>query len=201
MDDKDIVRIPPALEAIWAQTERLGFAMASEPQVGSLLRTLAASKPGGRLLEIGTGTGVGSAWLLAGMDARSHLDSVESDERLLAVARQQLGSDPRVDFHLSDAADFLAEAPPMHYDLVFADTWPGKFTHRDLALSLLRVGGLYVVDDLLPQASWPDGHAAKVPPLIAELEGRADFVSTKLAWASGLMILARREARHSGVGT
>ena len=53
--------------------------MASEPKTGALLAALAASKPGGRLLELGTGTGLGTAWLLSGMDADSHLDTVDTD--------------------------------------------------------------------------------------------------------------------------
>lgn len=42
-------------------TRELGFSMAFEPLVGSLLRTLAASKRLGVFLEIGTGTGIGTA--------------------------------------------------------------------------------------------------------------------------------------------
>jgi len=194
MDDQSVHDSPPVLSAIVADTERIGFEMASEPKTGALLRTLAASKPGGRFLEIGTGTGFGCAWLLSGMDARSRLDSVESDEYVLAVARRHLACDPRVTFHLADAVEFLNQAPARRYDLIFADSWPGKYTHLDRALALLRVGGLYVIDDLLPQASWPEGHAERVPPLIADLERRTDLVSTRLAWASGLMIVARREA-------
>ncbi len=165
--------------------------MASERQTGSLLRTLAASKPGGRFLELGTGTGVGTAWLLAGMDAGSRLDSVESDSQVLVVAQRHLGHDQRVTFHLTDGATFLARAPQRQFDFIYADTWPGKFTELDLALSLLRIGGIYFVDDLLPQPSWPEGHAPKVPALIAELESRRGFVATKLAWATGLMIVVR----------
>jgi predicted O-methyltransferase YrrM len=55
--------------------------MASEPLVGALLRSLAASKPGGRFLELGTGTGVATAWLLDGMDDRATLVSVDNDAR------------------------------------------------------------------------------------------------------------------------
>ena len=165
--------------------------MASEPQTGSLLRTLAASKPGARFLELGTGTGVGTAWLLAGMDATSTLDSVESDPNVLAVARQHLAHDPRVTFHLMGGAAFLSHPPRPRYDFIYADTWPGKFTHLDLALSLLPAGGLYFVDDLLPQPSWPEGHAPKVPALIAALESRPGFLTAKLAWATGLMIIVR----------
>jgi predicted O-methyltransferase YrrM len=195
MNDLEIMNVPDVLEAIERETCRLGFTMASEPKTGSLLRTLAASKPGGRFLELGTGTGVGTAWLLSGMDARSHLDSLDHDPHVLAVAQQHLGQDNRVTFHVMDGASFLEQSRPSSYDLIFADTWPGKFTHLDLALSLLRAGGLYVVDDLLPQASWPEGHAAKVPVLIADLEHQPDFLATRLAWVSGLMILVRTEAR------
>ena len=101
------------LGAIRADTERLGFTMASEPQTDSLLRTLAASKVGGRFLELGTGTGVGTAWLLAGMDQESRLDSVENDAKVLEIARCHLGHDPRVTFHLTDAALFLGQSQPM----------------------------------------------------------------------------------------
>jgi predicted O-methyltransferase YrrM len=194
LNDLDNSRPPAALDAILQETRRLGFTMASEPRTGALLRALAASKPGGRLLELGTGTGAGTAWLLAGMDPGAHLDSVESDPGVLEVARRHLGGDARVAFHLADAAAFLADAPAARYDLVFADTWAGKFTHLDLALSLLRSGGVYVVDDLLPQPSWPEGHAAKVAALVPALEARPGFVAVRLAWASGLVLLVRTEA-------
>jgi predicted O-methyltransferase YrrM len=192
MDDRELTRRPPALEAILRDGEALGFGMASEPTVGALLATLAASKPGGRLLELGTGTGHGTAWILAGMDACARLDTVDTDGAITAVARRHLGDDGRVTFHLMDGAAFIDQAPPAHFDLIYADAWPGKFAHLDQALALLRPGGLYVIDDLLPQPNWPEGHGVKVPPLIDAIEGRPDVVTVRLAWASGLMIVARR---------
>jgi len=191
MNDRSIQQVPAALEAIRRDTDAMGFKMASELQTGSLLRTLAASKVQGRFLELGTGTGVGTAWLLAGMDSGSRLDSVDNDSAVQEVARRHLSGDPRVTFHLMDGEAFLRQLPPEELDFIYADTWPGKFTHLDLALSLLRVGGVYVIDDLLPQPGWPDDHAAKVATLIADLEKRPEFVMTKLAWASGLMIVTR----------
>jgi predicted O-methyltransferase YrrM len=191
MNDDEIAFIPKLLGPIHKDTDALGFAMSSESRTGALLRVLAASKPGGRLLEIGTGTGVGTAWLLAGMDAAATLDSVDTDEHVLAIAKRHLGGDPRVAFHLGDAAEFLAAMPTGQFDFIYADAWAGKFTHLELALSRLRPGGIYFVDDLLPQSNWPDGHAAKVPVLIRELESRRNFAAVKLSWASGLMILVR----------
>ena len=191
MNDSDIRQIPAALDPIQRETASIGFTLGSEPKTGSLLRTLAASKPGGRFLELGTGTGLGTTWLLAGMDAESRLETVDQDPIVLDIAQRNLGEDSRVTFHLADVTQFLNEAQGRHYDFVYADAWPGKFSHLDLALSLLAPGGIYLVDDLLPQPNWPDDHAPKVPALIEELERRRGFVATKLAWSSGLLLLVR----------
>jgi predicted O-methyltransferase YrrM len=79
MNDAEIRRHPEAVRGIVADTEAMSFNMISETKVGSLLTALAASKPAGRFLELGTGTGHGTAWLLAGMDPASTLDSVDCD--------------------------------------------------------------------------------------------------------------------------
>lgn len=145
-------------------------------------------------MELGTGTGVGTAWLLAGMDVGSHLDSVDSDATVQAIARRHLGQETRVTFHVADGGTFLEQSRSQLFDFIYADAWPGKFSHLELALSLLQVGGIYLVDDLVPQPNWPEGHAPKVAVLINELEHQHGFVATKLAWASGLMILVRTHA-------
>ena len=195
MNDNEIIRKPVALEAILAETEALNFNMVSEPKVGALLATLAASKPGGRFLELGTGTGHGTAWLLSGMDATSQLDTVDTDPNVVAIAQRHLGSDRRVTFRLMDGAEFLRQAEPGQFDFIYADAWPGKFSHLDEALALLRPGGIYLIDDLLPQPNWPDGHAPNVPVLIDNLERRREFITVRLAWASGLMIVVRAANR------
>jgi predicted O-methyltransferase YrrM len=194
VNDTENLGSPEGLEAILAETERLGFAMASEPRTGSLLRTLVQAKPGGVILELGTGTGVATAWLLGGMDAHSRLLTVEQDRVLASVARAHLGDDPRVTFCVEDADVVLARIADERFDLIFADTWAGKYTHLDEALGLLKEGGLYVIDDMLPQANWPDGHEEKVRELIAVLEARQDLAVTKMNWASGIIVAAKRDA-------
>ncbi len=191
MNDLAYLNPPGALSGIATDTQALGFGMASEARTGALLRMLAASKRAARLLELGTGTGIATAWLLAGMDADSQLDTVDNDESPLAIARHHLGHDARVRFHLADGTTFLAHAAPQSYDLIFADAWPGKFSELDLALALLKPGGFYVIDDLLPQPNWPNGHAPKVPRLIESLAQRADLTLCPLAWSSGLVIAVK----------
>ena len=191
MEDAEFKRRPKAASDILAETVAMGFGMASEPKVGALLAALAASKPGGRVLELGTGTGHGTAWLLAGMDAGATLDTVDNDAAVVAVAQRHLGADRRVTFHVIDGAAFLGQPPAGGYDLIYADAWPGKFSHLDAALAMLRPGGIYVIDDLLPQPNWPEGHAPKVPVLIDYLERRPGFVTVRLAWGPGLMLVVR----------
>jgi predicted O-methyltransferase YrrM len=184
------VKPPAALDAIRSDTERIGFTLSSDPSTGALLRVLAATHPRGRILELGTGTGIGTAWLLDGMDSEARLISVDTDPAAQEVARRHLGGDARVIFELDDGGSFLAASTDI-FDLVYADAWPGKFTHLDLALSRLRVGGTYFIDDLLPQATWPEGHAPRVDALIANLESRTDLLTARLAWSSGLMIVVK----------
>lgn len=199
MNDLHPLHEPEALTALWSDTRALGFTMASEPLTCSLLRTLAASKPSSRFLELGSGTGLSTAWLLDGMDVRSELITVDHDERLLSVLRKHLGSDPRLTIVCADGDEFLRSLRGQHFDFIFADTWSGKYRLLDEALDLLSPGGLYVIDDMLPQPNWPDGHAEKVATLVSTLEQRQDFHITKLSWASGAIVATRlnRAARRT----
>jgi predicted O-methyltransferase YrrM len=180
---------PAALAAIMRDTTALGFALSSDAPTGALLRALAASKPGGHLLELGTGTGHGTAWLLDGMDAAARLTTVDLEAANVDVARRHLGHDPRVTFHVDDGVKFLAGATGP-FDLIFADAMPGKYDARDRALDLLAPGGLYVVDDLLPKADFPEG-LVLVPQLMAALAARDDLVLAPLPCASGLLVATR----------
>ena len=183
---------PERVPAIHAATLAAGFTMASEPLTGSLLRTLAASKPGGRFLELGSGTGLSTAWLLDGMDSASRLTTIDNDESLLSILTEKMGQDPRLTIVCADGDAFLPSLAGEEFDLVFADTWPGKYRLLEEALALVRPAGFYVIDDILPQPNWPDGHADKATRLIATLERRSDFRITKMAWASGLILATRR---------
>ncbi|NUP22715.1 MAG: SAM-dependent methyltransferase [Streptomyces sp.] len=183
--------LPAALTTLRARARDAGFTMSCEERTGSLLAVLAASRPGGRVLELGTGVGEGTAWLLSGMDPAARLVSVELDAGYQGVARAELGADPRVTFVGGDGGEWLDAYDGELFDLVFADTWPGKFTHLDRALELVAPGGTYLIDDLDPQSGWPEGHEASVVRLLADLEAREEFRTVRLDWASGLLMAVR----------
>jgi predicted O-methyltransferase YrrM len=180
--------------AIKERTTALQFSMASEPLVGAMLRTLAASKPGGRFLELGTGTGVATAWLLEGMDERSTLISVDNDGAVQAVAGDSLGADNRLTLVTNGGLEFLRAERAESFDLVFGDAMPGKYEGLDQALAVVKVGGFYVIDDMLPQPNWPEGHADKVPILMGQLAANPSFEILPLIWASGVVIAVRKHS-------
>jgi len=192
MDDLSYFRPPQALEAIQARTAELQFDMASEPRTGALLQMLAASKPCGRLLELGTGTGLATAWLLSGMDAGSSLISVDTDEEVQAVAREALCQDTRLKLVTHDGAAFLWRQPKKSFDLVFADAVPGKYEALDEALAIVKTGGFYVIDDMLPQLNWPEGHGEKAQALIERLAADERFVMLPMPWSTGIIVLVRK---------
>ena len=192
LNELSYIESPPLLERILERTKQLGFNMASEPRTGALLQALAASKAHGRLLELGTGTGIAAAWLLSGMDSDSTLTSVDTDASVQAVAHEYLADDRRLNLVLGDALQFLESQQPESYDLVFADAMPGKYEGLSQCLSVVKPGGIYIIDDMLPQPNWPDGHAAKIPVLIEALAKDAAFRVVTIGWASGIVIAVKR---------
>ena len=194
MDDLSYIRPPAALARILERTAHLEFELSSEDRTGALLRTLAASKPGGKFLELGTGTGVATAWVLDGMDAASRLTSVDVNLTFQQAARDALGHDARLTFVTEDALAFLERQPAASFDFVFADAMRGKYEGAEEALRVVRPGGFYIIDDMLPQSNWPDGHAPRVLALLETMAAHPDFEITPMAWASGLLLAVRKSA-------
>ena len=89
------------------------------------------------------------------MDQASSLETVDNDSSFVEIAKRHLDSDPRVNFSVQDGSQFLKDRPREEYDLIFADIWPGKYWDLEVALVLLRPGGIYVIDDMLAQHSDP----------------------------------------------
>ena len=187
---------PPVLKDIEEATASIGFTMGSDHLTGSLLRTLAATKPGGAFLELGTGTGLATAWILDGMDALSRLITVDREERHTSIARRFLGHDPRVTFHQMAGMDFISSMREHGntFDFIFADMRPGKFHLLEETLQLLALGGIYVVDDLLPLPTWSEEHTPRVVKLLTTfeyLERQGAFRITKLNWSVGILIAVK----------
>lgn len=125
-----------------------GVPSACLPGVGRFLAVLAAGCLGGRIGEIGTGVGIGAAWMAGAMPADCSLVTVEIDEERAAAAVELFAGDTRVSVLTGDARAVLGPYAP--FDLLFADGgWrdPGGLASL---VDLVRVGGRVVMDDVTP---------------------------------------------------
>jgi predicted O-methyltransferase YrrM len=126
---------------------------ASLPGTGRFLAMLAAGCGGGRIGELGTGAGIGAAWLASAMPADCALITVEMDERLASAARELFAGDPRVEVVAGDALAVISGRGP--FDLLFADSGVRDADDFAALVSLLRLGGRIVMDDVTPQYILP----------------------------------------------
>ena len=193
MDDERIV-MPADYRDILIASEKIKFSMPSDLQTGSLLRTLVGSKLNGVFLELGTGTGLSLSWILDGIDDGSRVVSIDNNEDYLSIAKKYFESDSRVAILCEDAYTWIRANQTEKFDLIFADAWPGKYETIDETLNLLKPGGLYIIDDMLPQSNWPVNHQENVDRLVGYLEKRTDLRLTKMNWSTGLIIVTKKNS-------
>ena len=190
MQDDTFTDIPVQYDSILKVTKELNFNMSSDLYIGSLLKTLVAAKPGGRILELGTGSGLATSWIAEGMDKYSKLVTVDNNELLISVAKKNL-KDERIEFVCADGYEWINEYEGSLFDVIFADAIPGKYDLFEETFALLKTGGFYIIDDMMQQSNWPEGHADKAETLIQNLEARGDIRLTKLNWSTGVIIAVK----------
>lgn len=191
MNDSSIQDIPNIHSEIERKSSEIGFTMPSDLYIGTLLKTLMSSKPNGRFLELGTGIGLSLSWMIDGMNEGSKLITVDNDPKLIAIAKHYFGKDKRVEIVCEDGTEWIKSYAGEKFDLIFADAWPGKYSETDEVLDLIKVGGLYIIDDMAAQPNWPEGHDKNVDRLVSYLENREDFNLTKMDWSTGLIIAVK----------
>lgn len=195
MNDFNILDKPSLHSTIEAKSREIGFTMPSDLYIGTLLKTLITSKPKSNLLELGTGVGLSLSWMIDGMDADSRLTTVDNDPQLIDIAREIFGDEKRVEIVCADGREWIKNYKGEKFDLVFADAWPGKYSEIDEILELVKVGGFYIIDDMLAQPNWPEEHQGNVDQLIEYLENRVDFNLTKMNWSTGIIIATKKRMK------
>lgn len=172
-----------------------------------LLAVLAAHLPAGaRVLELGTGAGVGTAWIASGLLPRADVTviTIEKDPQTAALAAH--GAWPQfVDLRVGDALDVLGEAGA--FELVFADAPGGKWSGLDRTIAALAPHGLLVVDDMTDIPEWATGQHASRPPLHQADPGvsrqssiphrHTDHPLCTRCWCSDLNLNPRTSARRA----
>lgn len=141
------------------------------PAVGATLAALGTAVRARAIVEIGTGAGVSTLWLLAGIRPDGVLTSVDSDGEHQRAARLALVEadvpTPRARLINGSAADVLPRLADGGYDLVFCDASPGDYPgYLGHLQRILRPGGILAWHGLL----WRDrvaDQSARDPDTVA----------------------------------
>ena len=166
--------LPPLVARAEALAERLGFDRSCTRETGRLLHLLAAQRGRGRVGEIGTGCGVGAAWIVSALRPDVPVLTVELDSARAAAARELFAADPAVRVVEGDWRVVMpAEAP---FDLLFYDGGGKQRPDRngEDVLALLAPGGTLVMDDLTP------GRAAAGDPVRSFWLAHPDLAAVEL---------------------
>jgi predicted O-methyltransferase YrrM len=143
------------------------FERSSIPEIGQLLAVLVSARPRGRFAEIGTGCGVGSAWIADALGPDASLVTVELDGDRAAAAGRLFADSSQVRVLHGDWHELLPPEAP--FDLLFFDG--GHWKKGDVpaesgrALDLMAPGGVVVIDDLTPRTLWPEEWQARGDPV------------------------------------
>jgi predicted O-methyltransferase YrrM len=138
------VTVPPVVARAKAAAAALGFEQSCRDADGMLVHVLAARRGIERVAEIGTGTGVGTAWLASALAPGVPLVTAELDERLAGAAAELFADDPDVDVLHGDWREVLPAHAP--FDLIVVDGGRAK-DDPDAVLALAAPGATIVVDD------------------------------------------------------
>ena len=147
---------PPLVARGRALERKLGFARSSLLQTGRLLHVLAAQRGRTRVGEIGTGCGVGSAWIVSALPPRVPFVTVELDDRRAAASAELFAEDENVRVLHGDWHELMPREAP--FDLLFYDGGGKQHPEKDgeQVVGLLAPGGGVVLDDLTPGRPGPD---------------------------------------------
>ncbi|MDT7572705.1 MAG: hypothetical protein QOE05_2879 [Actinomycetota bacterium] len=137
-----------ALAAARARAAEVGVSSV-DAATGSVLRLLAASVRAKAAVELGTGAGVSTLWLLRGLTADGVLTSVDSDGEHQRLAKASLADagvpTGRVRLIQGRALEVLPRLSEAAYDVVFCDAARSENAdYLAAALTLLRPGGIVV---------------------------------------------------------
>lgn len=194
-DDSELVR-----EARTRAAE-LACPSVSRP-VASLLRVLAASVGAKAAVEVGTGTGVSGAALLAGMDEAGVLTSIDIEAENQRVAKELFSAlgygHVRSRLIAGRALDVLWKLSDNSYDIIFIDGDRSEFRAMlDQAKRMLRIDGLVVFNGVLAEgrtadAGERDAETIAVRDVLTAVKSDDDWMPALLTVGDGLLVASLR---------
>lgn len=172
------------------------------PGAGAALRLLAATAGARAVVEVGTGAGVGSVWLLRGMRPDGVLTTIDVEPEHHRAARETYAEagipSNRVRLISGRALDVLPRLTDGAYDMVFCDADKREYPdYLEQALRLLRPGGVVAFDNALwhgrvADPAQRDDETVAIRGLGTSVREDERLVSALLAAGDGLLVAVKR---------
>lgn len=192
-------------EGVLARARERGHELGAPPVLpgaGALMRLLAASVNARAAVEIGTGSGVGSLYLLSGMHPDGVLTTIDPEVENQRAARESFAEaqirSPRVRAIAGNPHEVIGRLTDHAYDLV---SFPAHLPHAlDLlehARRLLRPGGVLVIPhalyhDRVADPAARDATTQSVRAVLRAVAESEDLVSALTGSGDGVLAAVLR---------
>ncbi|MEO4053889.1 methyltransferase domain-containing protein [Solibacillus sp. CAU 1738] len=143
--------------------EDYDFKDSCSDEVGRLLSVLVGQVKQGKILEVGTGYGVGSSWIISTIAPSVEFISIDNSEEKIALVSDVIKG-PQVEFVCGDWQEIINKGP---FQFIFADAAVVKNKEAEMLVSTLGNGGMVLLDDFTPEEHWPEEWKGK-PDLTRE---------------------------------
>jgi predicted O-methyltransferase YrrM len=194
-----------AEDEVLAEARDQGLAMGCIPMgpgSGAMLRFVASAINARHVVEIGTGAGISSLWLLRGMPQNSVLTSIDIEADHQRSARETFLRDGitagRFRLITGRAMEVLPRLTDDAYDLVLVDTDPDEYSlYLEQALRLLRPGGVIVLNNSLfggkiAQPAERDEATVALRELVQHIQESKHLVPVLVPSGAGLLMAVVR---------
>lgn len=160
------------------------------PGSGAYLKYVASLISAQSVVEIGTGSGVGTLWLLKGVMSSGVITTIDPEVQHIQVAKQVLIdadiAPNRYRLITSDYLDVMRKLADRAYDLVVFRGNPEDILDVvDEAHRILRVGGILAIDHFFGGGKVPDP-AQRDPKTVALREAGKFLKSQSEVWSISL---------------
>lgn len=160
------------------------------PGAGAYLRYIAELISAQSVVEIGTGSGVGTLWLLKGVINSGVITTIDPEVQHIQVAKQVLNdadiAPNRYRLITSDYLDVMRKLADRAYDLVvFRGNPEDIFDVIDESHRILRTGGILAIDHFYGGGKVPDP-AQRDPKTIALRDAGKFLKSQSESWSIAL---------------
>lgn len=158
---------------------------------GAFLHFLAHLISAQSVVEVGTGSGVGSIWLLRGMIESGTLTSIDSEAEHARISRIAFAeaeiSPQRFRLITNPVMDVMSKLTDRAYDLVVLRNEPEDLSFAiDEAHRILRTGGVLAIDNFFGGGKVSDP-AQRDPRTIALREAGKSIKLASTTWVSSLI--------------